>query len=91
METNIKDRHKQLDSSIFNCHKFGHPCSGLWGCRFLTTPPPARPEDKETTFVAVYREAKTKEILSCPKYDSTRIDKYLDDIFVESNHNYTIK
>lgn len=66
--------------SLYACYESGQPCSGIWGCHFLTTPPPARPEDKETTFVSVYREAKNKDILSCPKFVPTKIDEYLDKV-----------
>lgn len=70
-----------MNKELYACHKSCHPCAGLWGCRFLTTPPPARPEDKETTFVAVYHEAKTKEILSCPSFRPGKIDLILDSFF----------
>lgn len=71
----------ELESSISNCHKSGLTCAGFWNCHFLTTPPPTRPEDKETTFVAVYREAKNKGILSCPSFIPSKIDGILDNMF----------
>lgn len=70
-----------MKSEIYKCHKSGQPCIGIWSCRFLTTPPPTRPEEKETTFVTVYREAKTKEILSCPSFRPGKIDLILDSFF----------
>ena len=77
----FKMNQQQSDRFFINCHKSGLPCSGIWGCRFLTTPPPTRPEDKETTFVSVYREAKNKEILSCPSFFPGEIDRILDSLF----------
>lgn len=72
---------KEFNSSISDCHKSNLPCAGFWSCHFLTTPPPTRPEDKETTFVAVYREAKNKGILSCPSFIPSKIDGILDNMF----------
>lgn len=66
--------------TIYACYKSGQPCSGIWGCHFLTVPLPARPEDKETTFVSVYREAKNKDILSCPSFNPGKIGFILDNI-----------
>jgi hypothetical protein len=69
-----------MNKELYACYKSGQPCSSIWGCHFLTVTPPARPEDKETTFVSVYREAKNKDILSCPKFVPTKIDEYLDKV-----------
>ena len=69
-----------MKPEIYHCYKSGQPYSGTWGCRFLTTPPPTKPEDKEAVFVAVYKEAKSKEILSCPSFKPDRIDLTLDNI-----------
>lgn len=70
-----------MNNTICKFSKLGQPCAGIWSCRFLATPPPARPEDKETTFVTVYREAKTKEIISCPSFKPGKIDLILDSLF----------
>lgn len=70
-----------MNNNLYKCYKSGQPCSGVWGCHFLTTPPPIRPEDKEPTFVSVYREAKNKEILSCLSFKPGRIDIILDSFF----------
>ena len=37
------------NNAIRNCFQSDQPCTGIWGCHFLTVPPPARPEDKETS------------------------------------------
>lgn len=70
-----------MNKDIYLCYKSSQPCSGTWGCQHLTTPPPKGPEEKEQTFIKVYREAKTKEILSCPNFKSANIDIILDKMF----------
>ena len=74
-----KDIKASIDSFIPNCHKSN--CTGIWGCYHLTTPPPKEPEGKERTFINVYREAKTKGILSCPNFKAANIDIILDKMF----------
>lgn len=70
-----------MNNTICNCFQSGQPCTGIWRCHFLTTPPPIGPEDKEPTFVSVYREAKNKGILSCPSFNPGKIDTILDSFF----------
>lgn len=70
-----------MNKELYACHKSGQLCTGIWRCHFLTTPPPIRPEDKEPTFVSVYREAKKTGILSCPSFNPGKIDTILDSFF----------
>lgn len=70
-----------MHKSLYTCYESEQPCTGIWGCHFLTTPPPIGPEDKEPTFVSVYREAKNKGILSCPSFNPGKIDSILDSFF----------
>lgn len=59
-------------------------CTGFWSCSRLTTPPPsgAHIRDRTATFIAAYREAKKRKILTCPRFKprliGIKIDSFCD-------------
>ena len=60
------------------CYESGKPCEGKWGCRFLKAPKSFANESQKSTFIRVYRLAKSLGIIECPRFVASKIDEELD-------------